>query len=194
MSGARLHTQRLVWLGSIVVALGAVGAVIAGSLWAAQRPIKSKPRNYANAPVMIKRSDVTLTEVFSTPTQTLIPGMTTGGSRVRYANRAGLLPSTFVLEGGLVCRNKSPQTVEAMGLTVVLLDAFNQPIQVSGPQAGTPMNQVVEPVHQGEEKRIAWQQQVSSTDIFEVAVVVTRVRFADGSVWLAPSEELVDIF
>jgi len=27
-----------------------------------------------------------------------------------------------------------------------------------------------------------------------VAVVVTRVRFADGSVWFAPGEELIDIF
>ena len=63
MSRARAHPQgqRLVWLGSLVV----LGAVIAGSLWAAQRPIKSRPRNYANAPVVIKRSDVTLTEVFS---------------------------------------------------------------------------------------------------------------------------------
>ena len=182
--------RRLVWMAGVVL----LGTAVAGSVWATERAIKSKPRNYSHAPILIKRSDVTLVEIYSTPGAMTAPGMTGGGSRVRYANRAGLLPSSYMLEGGLLCRNQGKQRAEAFGLTVVLLDAFHQPVQATGLQGGSKMNQVVETLQQGEEKRVAWQQQASTVDIFEVAVIITRVRFADGSVWLAPSEELVDIF
>jgi hypothetical protein len=34
----------------------------------------------------------------------------------------------------------------------------------------------------------------SDADVQQVAVVVTRARFADGTVWSAPGEELIDRF
>ena len=49
-------------------------------------------------------------------------------------------------------------------------------------------------IPRGASERLTWEQRVDSLDVYEVAVVVTRVRFADGSVWMAPNEELVDIF
>ena len=35
---------------------------------------------------------------------------------------------------------------------------------------------------------------VGTSDVYEVAVVVTKVRLGDDSLWVAPGEELVDIF
>ena len=171
-----------------------LGAVLCTSLWALQRALRSKIHNYPNAPVEVKRSDVTLVETFATPTKAVGAEAGTKHSRVRYANREGLAPSMFVLNGEITCTNKSTQMVEALALTVVALDAFHQPIQLPGQRQGYVVQQVLEKLPRGVSKRITWEQQVASADVYEVAVVVTRVRFADGSVWFAPGEELIDIF
>ncbi len=164
------------------------------SVWALQRALKSKIHNYPNTPVEVKRSEVTLVETFAAPTQA--GGMESGTkkSRIRYANREGLAPSTFVLNGEITCTNKSTQMVEAIALTVVALDAFHQPIQLPGQRQASVVRQVLEQLPRGVSKRITWEQPVASSDVYEVAVVVTRVRFADGSIWFAPGEELIDIF
>ena len=174
--------------------LSLLGVLVCTSLWALQRALKSKIHNYPNTPVEVKRSEVTLVETFATPTQAGSTESGTKKSRVRYANREGLSPSTFVLNGELYCLNKSSQMVEALALTVVALDAFHQPIQLPGQRQGYVVQQVLEKLPRGASKQIAWEQPVASSDVYEVAVVVTRVRFADGSVWFAPGEELIDIF
>jgi len=190
MIGADGAFKRFLRTGSVCL----LSALFCTSLWALQRALKSKVHNYPNAPVEVKRSEVTLMETFATPTQTR--GLDEGArkSRVRYANREGLSPSSFVLTGAITCMNRSSQMVEALALTIVALDAFHQPVQLPGQRAAYLVQQILEALPRGASKRITWEQPVGSSDVYEVAVVVTRVRFADGSVWFAPGEELIDIF
>jgi hypothetical protein len=97
------------------------------------------------------------------------------------------------VQGETQLANTSSQPVEALSLTVVALDAFHQPLQ-SGGAGAVAVQQVTGPIARGALKRHEWQQVIASPDVYEVAVIVTRVRFADGTVWAAPSEELLDIF
>lgn len=187
--------NRLLW--STTAAL--LSVLVCASLWSAQRVLKSKVRNYPNAPVVLKESKVRIVEVFGTPTQPLTPGAIPGarirGSRVRYANRAGLLPSTYVLEGEVSCRNQSRQTVEALEVAIVPLDAFHQPIPPQHRATPYIVQQMATSLPSGAFQWVTFEQlPLSSPDVYEVAVVITRVRFADGSVWMAPKEELIDIF
>lgn len=82
-----------------IAALGALlWAAVSPSVGALQKDIRSKARNFPNAQVVVKRSEVKLVEVFSTPTQIVFPGaggMKTKPSMIQYANRAGKLPSTY---------------------------------------------------------------------------------------------------
>jgi hypothetical protein len=182
--------DRCLRLGSVYL----LSVLFCASLWALQRALKSKIHNYPNAPVELKRPQITLVETFATPTQTRGPDAGARKSRVRYANREGLSPSSFVLSGEVICTNKSSQVVEALALTIVALDAFHQPVQLPGQRAAYLVQQVLETLPRGASKRIAWEQPITSSDVYEVAMVVTRVRFSDGSVWFAPGEELIDIF
>jgi hypothetical protein len=170
-------------------------AALGPPAWAMQRTLKTKIHNYPNTPVMAKQPKAQLVETFAAPTQIVAPGIKSKTTRVRYANRAGLSPSVFVVSGSVQCTNTSTQSVEAMSITIIALDAFHQAIPMMG-QTGQAylVKQITEPLSRGSTKPIEWQEQVGSSDVFEVAVVVTRVRFADGSVWLAPGEELLDIF
>ena len=178
------------WLAVAVAA----GMLAAPALWALQRTVKTKTHNYPNAPVEIRRSQVALTQTFATPTQTGAPDSGARRSRVRYANRDGLVASGYTLNGETSCINKSTQGVAAFALTIVALDAFHQPVQLPGQREAFAVQQIVEPLARGGTAQVTWEQPVASPDIYEVAVVVTRVRFADGSVWFAPGEELIDIF
>lgn len=165
------------------------------SAWATQKTIKSKVHNYPNAPVVIKQSQVRLSETYTNPSQTTATGSAgTAQSRVRYANRAGLDPSTFVLSGEVLCVNNSSQPVEALALTVVALDAFHQPVQLPGQRDAYAVQQIVVSIPRGTSKSVSWEKSAGQLNIYEAAVIVTRVRFADGSAWVAPGEELIDIF
>jgi len=168
-------------------------ALCASTATAMQRTVKSKTHNYPGAPVEIRRSNVTLVETFTAPTQFAMPETKAKTTRVRYANRAGLAPSVYVLNGEITCQNVSPQAVEAISVVVVPLDAFHQPVLTGQPDASA-MQQVVQPIPRGTSRQINWEQRVHSTDVYEVAVVITRVRFADGTIWTAPGEELLDVF
>ena len=170
-----------------------LSAVACGPVWALQKAVKSKLHNYPNAPVEIKRSQVTLVETFATPTQAL-PDASSRKSHIRYANRDGLSSSTYLLNGSVLCLNRASQAVSAFALTIVALDAFHQPIHLSGQRDVYAVQQVVASLPRGGSKEINWQLTASSADVFEVAVVVTKVRFGDDSLWVAPGEELVDIF
>ena len=180
----------------LVVGMGLLLWVVCGpSLWALRKDIRSKARNFPNAQVIVKQSTVKLEEVFSTPTQMVLPGssgLKATPSHIQYANRAGQLPSTFILRGEVICQNKSRQVVEAVGLTVALLDAFHQPVQVGGQNAPL-LYKLQAHITPSMETELTWEKQMDTLDVFEVAVVVTRVRFADGSVWMAPQDEMVDV-
>ena len=114
------------------------------------------------------------------------------GSRVAYANHPHV--STFVMEGAVECENRSLQGVEAVGLTVVSLDAFHERTQSLLQSASYTSQHTDLSLARWASRRLRWTQPASSQDIYEIAIVVQGVRFADGSVWRAPEEELVDIF
>ena len=187
MSGRRTLMLSAVLYASCALFVGT-------SVWALQRTLKSKAHNYPNAPVEVRHSQVSLVETFTSPSQFMTSETKVKTTRVRYANRAGLAPSVFVLNGEVLCANVSAQPVEALSLTVIPLDAFHQPIGAPGQQPGFTMQQTVGSLPRGGTKRITWEQPVGSADVYEVAVVITRVRFADGKVWTAPDEELLDTF
>lgn len=173
-------------------AAGVLGACACSLLWAAQRPVKSTAHNYANAPVALSGSKVSLIETFATPSQAGIPG--SGRSRIQYANRKDLIPPTRMLTGKVVCTDTSNQAIEALQLTLVFLDAFRGAISVLGQRDRYVVKQLVVSIPRKSSKVITWEQRVDTAEIYEVAVVVTGIRFADGSVWLAPKEELIDVF
>ena len=162
--------------------------------WAVQKTVKAKLYNHKNAPVVLQESKVTLIETFTAPNQLAAQDANVTRSRVKYANRKGMVPSTFVLKGEVLCHNNADQPVEAVALAIVLLDPFHQPIQLPGQASTGAAQQVVIQLPRKGAKPITWEQVLKTGDLFEVAVVVTRVRFEDGSVWMAPSEEITDIF
>ena len=176
------------------VTLGACCVLLCAPVWALQRTLKSKAHNYPKAPVEVTHSQVSLVETFTSPTQFMTSETKAKTTRVRYANRAGLAPSVFMLNGAITCVNTSAQTVEALSMTVVPLDAFHQPIGFSGQAPGFTIQQALGSLPRGGTKRITWEQPIGSADVYEVAVIITRVRFADGKVWTAPEEELLDTF
>lgn len=182
------------WTMLRIVAAWALWLAVMPSASAADRALKAKAHNYPNTPVEVRQVKVALVETYATPTQASAQETGARRSRVRYANRAGLTPATLVLSGELLLANHAGQPVEALALTIVLLDAFHQPLQVPGQRDTFTVQQVVAAMPKGSTKRIQWEQRVHSADIYEVAVLVTRVRFTDASVWLAPREELIDIF
>ncbi|MBI4342413.1 MAG: hypothetical protein HY599_03490 [Candidatus Omnitrophica bacterium] len=173
--------------------VGACCVLAAGAVSAMQRTLKSKIHNYKNAPIDTKRSQAALVETYTAPTQVMVGDSKARTSRVRYANRAGLAPSVFVVSGEALCTNVSPHHIEAFSLAIVVFDAFHQPVQGGG-QGPFLVQQVVERLPRGASKRVTWEQPVGSADVYEVAVIVTRVRFEDGTIWTAPNEELLDIF
>ena len=175
-----------------VVAIALVGVTACQPVWASQRTVKSKLHNYPNTPIEIKRSEASLIETFAAPEAAF--ETSPKRSQVRYANRDGLTPSTFMLQGSTLCANRSAQAVTAFALTIVALDAFHQPIHLPGQRDVYAVQQIVASLPRGGSKEIIWQLPAGSSSVFEVAVVVTRVRFTDDSLWVAPGEELVDFF
>ena len=174
--------------------LCSLSIVLAASLWALHKTLKAKAHTYPHSPVEVRHSAVELVETYTAPTQYVAVGAKAKTSQVQYANRAGLTPSVFVLQGEAVLANMSNQPVEALSLTIVALDAFHQPLQTGGSGGAAIVQQVTGTIPRGGTKRHTWQEPVPSPDVYEVAVVVTRVRFADGKVWAAPNEELLDVF
>lgn len=175
--------------GALVAALLIVSAQ---PVWALQRAVRANARNFSGTPVQVKQSQVKLVEAFLSPGQFSVPDP--GKARVRYANRAGLQPSTYVLRGELVCQNTGDRQVEAVKLAIVIFNAFHEAVLVGPERHRYTVQQLVDVIPRNASKRIAWEQPVGTDDVYEVAVLITGVRFADGSVWIAPDEELVDVF
>lgn len=172
----------------------ALAGLLAGlpAAWAIQREIKSKCHAYAEAPVRASDARVRLVEVFSTSGAATEPyAEQTRGTRVRYLNRANQLPSAFMLEGEVTCVNRSPKLVRAIKLTVVPMNAFHEPIKSAflGEDDGKQLMLSLSP---GSSRVISWKQRAPSSDVYQVAVVVTAVMFDGDEVWLAPNVELID--
>ncbi len=172
----------MVLLTGIALLLGSAAAS------ARERPLKVSTHTYPGTPVTLSRVKASLVETFATSTQLWTPDGKTKGSRVRYANRTGLSPSTLAVAGEAHCTNTARQAIAAMAVTIAVLDAFHQPVEVLTVQQADVM------VSPGQTKRVTWEEPLRAENLFEVAVIITKVRFADGSVWSAPQEELIDIF
>ena len=187
-------TTRLLRRVLSVLTIALIFAVMSAPVWAGRRHIDSKPRNYPQSPVDVSRSRVTLVETYPSLSQVATPGSRAKFSRVRYANRGNQVNTVLMLEGTLVCRNKSRKAIQALGLLVIPLDAFHAPLGIVKREGSADLKQVRVSLGAGSQQVIEWEQEVVSAEIFEVAVVILRVRFTDGSVWKAPARELVDIF
>ncbi len=161
---------------------------------AVDRELKAMIHNFKQTPLEVKRSNVVLVQTYATPSLTAGAEPETRKKRVRYANKTGQLPVAYQLSGEMVCANKTQQAIEALGLTIIPLDAFHQPIEKAGQGQAYSVEQLIAEVPPGTTRRLAWEHTVQSGDIYEVAVLVTRVRYADGTVWFAPAEEMVKLF
>ena len=183
MKGWRAPSAGIVCLSCIL---------IGGSVFALQRKLGSKSLNYPGSPVVITRSDVTLITPSSDPVKVVVSDAKKRKSdEVYYLTRD---EPGYLLKGKVVCRNTSLQTVEAIQLAVVLLDAFHNPAKkiFQLELSSTQRLSTLLPIRS--ERELGWEQAVSSGEISEVAVVVVQAQFANSTVWTAPREELVDIF
>lgn len=167
--------------------------VFAVSAWALQRPITSRFENYQDAPVVIRKVETSMIETFATPSQYGSASFRQRGSRVRYANRAGLTVSKFDLSGEVVCRNHSRKTVEAFEVTIIPLDVFHEPVRAMGQRGRFATEQVIRLLPRGSTTKMEWYLPTLEGEVYEVALVVTRVRFKDGTIW-EPTEELIDSY
>lgn len=184
-------TSRGRW--TLVALLGAVGGlclVMSTPGWALRQTIRAKTLTVPDAPVLPKDPTVTLVEVYGTPTQIPIPGTQVQQRRVKYANRAGVWPSSYLLQGEVWCHNRSEERIEALALSVVFLDAFSQTVRASMEGGSYSIQKIVQPLPRGSSLRVAWEQPVTSPEIYEVAVLITSARFADGTIWTAPQEQI----
>ena len=191
MARSSLSSFAYRWLLPAIVC--ACALLLAWPLAARQSKPRVRGHTYAESPVTVRQPTVLLVEMFTAPHQYLVSGEEPKLSRVRYANRPPT-QTIYVLEGQLLCRNRSGKAIEVIGLTIVPMNAFQQPILPVSRHDSTHALQVVVNLPDRAERRISWKQQVSSADVYEVGVVVTHVRFTDGEVWQAPPIELVDVF
>ena len=179
--------------GCVRLRLLLAAALVAGLaplVWAVQRDIKAKCHTFKNAPVQATNPRVRLVEIFATSTSLSDPtSQQVHGTRVRYMNRANQLPSAFVLSGEVTCVNRSPKLIQAIKLTVVPMNAFHEAMRSS--TTDTTGNQVMLSLSPGSSRVVSWEQRAPSSDVYQVAVVVTAVTFANDEVWRAPDEELI---
>ena len=159
-------------------------------LWAKEQSLRVRTFNPAHAPVLLKDPQATLIEEFVDPGEEWSPGARR--SRVNSVNNPRV--SVFTVKGQVECANQSSQTIEAVGLTVVSLDAFHERTQSLWQSASSNSQHTDLALARWGSKTLSWTERASSRDLYELAIVVRAVRFADGSVWQAPQEELVDVF
>ncbi|MDP3703787.1 MAG: hypothetical protein Q8R78_05310 [Candidatus Omnitrophota bacterium] len=166
---------------------------LSASVWALEREVKVELHHAPSTPVDIKESQVRLVEVFASPVQGALLEDPTAWTSVEYANRRGRTPSKLLLKGDTVLLNRSPHTIEVIALTVMPMDAFRQGFESIG-QGPYKIHQVEEWLPSRTSKRVSWEQICGSADVYSVAILVTAVRFSDGSVWTAPREAVQSIF
>ena len=175
----------------LVVALALIVLSAAGRAWALQRTVTAKIHNYKEGPVTITRTTALLMETYGESNAQ--PGAAKGSS-VRYANRANQQVSTFVLQGKALCQSVSSQPIEAIALGVALLDPFHERIPIPGERNGFANTLLMVDLPPRGSKEVAWEYALRSSELYEAAVTITRIRFKDGTVWSAPAEEVIDVF
>ena len=168
--------------------LGVGLALIAEPIWGFQRTVRVRVANYEETPVVVQAASAQLVQTYSHPGQ--FPLAEVGGeevqvkrSRVRYVNKLNQEIPIYVLEGELTLRNHTHKEVAVLQLTTVFLNAFRERI-------ATEQQSVTEVLRPLETRVIRWSRSLPHQEIFELYVIVTRVRFSDGTIWTA-TEELI---
>ena len=175
----------------IVLLAGVVSG--ASSAVAADHKVLAEVHNIASSPVDVRQATIEMVEVFATPTQRSTAEAEARWSRVEYANRKGLLPSKLILRIDATIFNRSTYTIEAIALTAMPMNAFNQALEVPNhPQYD--IHQIEGSLVRGVSRRVMWEQPAVSKDVRAVMLVATAVRFADSSVWMAPRQIIQDLF
>lgn len=175
---------------------GAARLLVGGSLLLAsvapaaafERTVKARVANYDEAPVILRAAQIKLVQTYSDTSQApfvVMDGKDTGirRSRVRHLNRAHQQVPMYLLEGTLELRNETRRQVETMQLTTVFFNAFRERIR-------TDRDAVTVTLASRQQKLLTWSKGVPHEEVFEMMVVISAVRFSDGSVW-SPTEELI---
>lgn len=170
------------WLCCGLVWLAADAAI------AFEREIKSRIANYDEAPVTLRTAQVKLVQTYSDLAQApfmIMDGKDTGlrRSRVRHLNRLNEQIPTYLLQGALELRNETRRSIDMLQLTTVFFNAFRERIR-------TDRDAVQIALVPRQRKTLAWSKGVPHEEVFEMVVVISAVRFTDGSVW-SPTEELI---
>ncbi|MBI2884835.1 MAG: hypothetical protein HYY15_01525 [Candidatus Omnitrophica bacterium] len=181
-----MMTRHGLLMAGIGLAALAAGAPAASGF---QRTVKTSITTYENAPVAVRHGKMQLLQTYSGATQFPMADAEDGTeakvrrSRVRNVNRLNQLLPTYVLEGDLELRNTGRNTVSAVQVTAVFLNAFRERI-------GTDQQSIRVEMLPYQARRLHWSRNVQQPDVFEAVFVVTKVRFEDGLVWV-PTEELL---
>ena len=178
------HRHLAGWLCCLLAALPCPSA------WSQSRPVRANVQNYEETPVRLMQASVQLTETYANPMQFPIVIDTNRDvkfrrSQVRYMNRLNQQIATYMLEGELRLHNDSAKAVEALQLTTIFLNAFQERVK-------TERDAVTETLRPHTITKVAWSKGAPHEEVFEMVFVITAVRFADGTVW-TPTEELIQL-
>ncbi|MBI3458282.1 MAG: hypothetical protein HY002_21130 [Candidatus Rokubacteria bacterium] len=183
---ASLQSRTARWIGPLVC----LAAVMLAAQEAAgfQRPVRTRIANYEDAPVSLREASTRLVQTFDNPNQISLAALEGGErqvkrSRVQYMNRLNQQVPVFLIEGELDLRNHTRKDIAALQITTVFLNAFRERI-------GTERQSLSEPLRPGQTKQVRWSRALPYQDVFELYLIVTAVRFSDGTVW-SPADELI---
>ncbi|MBI2103966.1 MAG: hypothetical protein HYT90_00090 [Candidatus Omnitrophica bacterium] len=174
------------WIGLIVCAVSSV--IACQEAFGFERAVRTRIANYEEAPVSLRAASTQLVRTYDNPNQISLAALEGGDrqvkrSRVQYINRLNQQAATYLLEGELELRNQTRKDIAALQITTVFLNAFRERI-------GTERQSLSEPLRPGQTKQVRWSRGLPYQDVFELYVIVTAVRFSDGTVW-SPADELI---
>ena len=160
-----------------------------GTALADQRLLRTRIANYDHALVVLEQASTQLVEVYGDPNQVALAIIANGQmnrpalKRVRYLNRMNQEVATYQLEGELSLRNTTPKTVTALEITTIFFNAFRERIS-------TERQTLIGSIEPRRTQRVQWSRPLPQKDTYELYVVVTKIRFDDGTIW-APVQELI---
>lgn len=154
---------------------------------AGERRISTRIAGYEGAPVVVRSATGEVIHIYERPDDLVVMAAAKGAAkspqRVRYINRLNEEVRTVQLHGTLTLKNATNKTAEAIRIQTILFNAFRE-------RVGSYEEVVQEPLGPFRIKQIEWSRAMPTEDIYELYVVITKIRFSDGDVW-SPTEELV---